>query len=175
MIASRPAIAPPTLATARLTLRPQRMADFAAFARTLASPRARYMGGPLDRDMAWLWFASDEAQWSLCGWGALSVVETASGRLAGQVAVLQPPRFPETELGWMAHRWAEGRGYMSEAAAALRDWAFGPRGLTTLVSYIDADNSRSCRLAERLGARLEPDAARVDAGDLVYRHHRPAP
>ena len=107
----------PTLTTARLTLRPQTMADFPAFAAFMASPRAQFMGGLPDGSQAWDWFASDQAQWSLMGWGALSVTESASGRLVGKVSVIQPPHFPETELGWIAY--AEGRGFLTEAATAL--------------------------------------------------------
>ena len=38
------------------------------------------------------------------------------------------------------------------------------------VSYIDPGNARSIALAERLGARPDPDAPRADPDDLVYRH-----
>ncbi len=51
----------------------------------------------------------------------------------------------------------------------MRNWA-DSRGMTRLVSYIDPRNSRSIRLAERLGAKLDPKAAKVDPDDLVYRH-----
>ena len=158
----------PTLHTARLTLRPQIMADFPAFAAFLASAHAKYMGGPNDGSQAWDWFASDQAQWSLLGWGGLSVVESASGRLVGQVKVIRPPAFPETELGWIAYD--EGQGYMTEAAQALIGWAFGPRGLVTLVSYVNRANARAIRLAERLGALPDAGAATPDDIEcLTYR------
>ncbi len=53
---------------------------------------------------------------------------------------------------------------------ALRDWAFQDRKLKTLVSYIDPDNARSIRLAERLGATIDDHARKQDPDDLVYRH-----
>lgn len=147
----------PTLTTARLTLRPPVMADFEAYAAALAGPAAAYMGGPRSRDGAWDWFASDVAQWHLRGHGSLTVTEGATA--VGQVNIVQPPHFPEPELGWIAYAGRTGRGLMAEAAAALRDWAFGPRGLATLVSYIDPANAPSVRLAQRLGARPDPAAA----------------
>jgi len=58
----------------------------------------------------------------------------------------------------------EGRGYATEAALALRDWAF------SLVSYIAPGNAASVAVAERLGARLDPAAPRTVPADLVYRH-----
>jgi RimJ/RimL family protein N-acetyltransferase len=54
----------------------------------------------------------------------------------------------------------------------MRDWAFGPRGQTNLVSYIDPKNTASIRVAERLGGVIDPDAATPwEDPDLVYRYH----
>ena len=52
----------------------------------------------------------------------------------------------------------------------VRDWAAEALGLDRLVSYIDPHNARSIAVAERLGAVLDPDAAKQDPEDLVYRH-----
>ena len=158
------------IATERLTLRRQRVEDFEPFARALGSDRSKYMGGPISRDTAWTWFCSDEAAWAFQGHGGMTVTLTATGEVLGQVAVLQPPRFAEREIGWLAYPAAEGKGYMAEAARALRDWAFAEAGFDTLVSYIDPANDRSRLLAERIGGRADTEAARPDPEDLVYRH-----
>jgi RimJ/RimL family protein N-acetyltransferase len=70
---------------------------------------------------------------------------------------------------------AEGRGFASEAAAAVRDHAFRALGWPTLVSYMDPENDRSVRLAERLGGVRDDAAARPAGPDecIVYRY--PAP
>jgi RimJ/RimL family protein N-acetyltransferase len=164
----------PTLTTARLVLRPATMADFATYAAFLATDRARYMDGPHDAAKAWDWFCNDTAQWTLLDMGALIV--THQGRAVGQVALCAGPVFPEPELGWFLFEAAdEGKGFASEAARALRDWGFGPRGLDTMVSYVDPDNTPSRRLAEALGARVDTDAANPGNGPtLVYRHMRGA-
>ncbi|MFV2033696.1 MAG: GNAT family N-acetyltransferase [Halocynthiibacter sp.] len=57
-----------------------------------------------------------------------------------------------------------------EAALAMRRWAFDVRKLDTLVSYVDPENLRSRKLAERLGAKLDDAAIRQDPTDLVFRH-----
>ncbi|MFV0387050.1 GNAT family N-acetyltransferase [Paracoccus sp. (in: a-proteobacteria)] len=158
----------PTLTTARLTLRPHVMGDFDIYAALMMSDRAVHMGGPFDLAGAWQWFASDVAQWPLRGCGALAVTETASGRLVGQVVLNDLPHFPERELGWMA--FAEGHGFLTEAAARMRDFAFGTLGWPALVSYVAPANRRSAALAERLGALPDPDAPRPDPADLVWRH-----
>ncbi|MGG7643311.1 GNAT family N-acetyltransferase [Rhodovulum sp. YNF3179] len=165
--------AAPTLTTERLTLRPHLMADFPPYAAVMTSERAVYMGGPYSATEAWGWFASDVAQWDLLGHGGLAVIETATGKTVGQVSVIQPPDYPEPELGWIAFAGHEGKGYITEAASRLRDHAWSGIGVGSLVSYIDSRNDRSIAVARRLGAIEDPQAPRTDYADLVYRH--PAP
>lgn len=139
----------------------------------MASGRSTYMAGPFSEKYAWGMFCNDLAQWSLFGHGSLMLESREDGRCLGQVGVNHGPLFPEPELGWMLYPGAEGQGFAHEAAVALREWAFRVRRLSTLVSYIDPGNMRSQRLAERLGAELDPDAAQQDPDDLVYRHSAP--
>lgn len=160
----------PTLLTPRLTLRPMKAEDWDAYSELMFSERSRYMGGPFSLRTAWGMFCNDCAQWDFYGCGALMLESRETGRCVGQVGINYGPLFPEWELGWLAYKEGEGHGYAFEAALAMRDWAFSVRGLETLVSYIDPENIRSRRLAERLGARLDLTALRPDPEDLVYRH-----
>lgn len=166
----------PTLNTARLTLRPPVAGDWPDYAGFLASDRSAGMGGPFGPREAWGQFCHDVALWSLYGHGALMIDLAATGETVGQVGLNAGPLFPETELGWFLYAGHEGRGYATEAAAVLRDWAFAVRGLQTLVSYVDPGNHASSRVAERLGAVLDPEAVRQpgDAADLVWRHPKGA-
>lgn len=165
----------PTIETQRLTLRAARLDDFAQFADELAKPRTQHMDGPFARDAAWAFFVNDLASWPLLGVGGL-MLERA-GEVVGQVAMARPPRFPEIELGWFTYEAHEGRGYAAEAAFALRDWAYANAGLATLVSYVSPANAASVRLAEKLGALPDPDAARpegeTEADTIVFRHPSP--
>lgn len=163
----------PTIETERLLLRPPGMEDWPGYVELMLSRRAVYMGGPVSTDAAWGMFCHDVAQWTLMGHGALMMEERGTGLCLGQVGVNHGPLFPEQELGWFVYPGAEGKGYAYEAAKALRDWAFRVRGLKTLVSYVNPDNLRSRRLAERLGAVLDTAAPRLDPNDLVFRHPRP--
>jgi RimJ/RimL family protein N-acetyltransferase len=79
---------------------------------------------------------------------------------------------PEKELGWLLYDGYEGRGYVTEAAAAMRDWAFAELGIESLVSYMHPENARSAAVAERLGALRDDAAPRQDPEDIVYRHRR---
>lgn len=172
-IAPDPMPQAPTLETDRLILRPMSLDDWSAYKKLMGSERARYMGGPFSERDAWGMFCHDAGQWSLFGHGALMIVEKSSGAVAGQVGINHGPLFPEKELGWMLYDTAEGKGFAFEAAVRLRQWAFETLEIPALVSYIDPDNLKSQRLAQRLGAQLDADAPRSDPTDLVYRHLRP--
>jgi RimJ/RimL family protein N-acetyltransferase len=48
-------------------------------------------------------------------------------------------------------RSAWGRGYATEAARAVRDFAFGDLGMQRLIAIIDPSNIASIRVAEKIG------------------------
>lgn len=160
----------PVIETDRLVLREPVLADWPGFAKLMTSDRAAFMGGPYSVPEAWGAFCHGIALWRLYGVGNLSIELRNTGGYIGQIEINQGPRFPEPELGWQLDIEAEGKGYAFEAAIAMRGWAFRVRKLETLVSYIGPDNTRSIRLAERLGAALDAHATPQDPGDLVYRH-----
>ncbi|WP_170411800.1 GNAT family N-acetyltransferase [Ruegeria arenilitoris] len=161
----------PTLETERLLLRPPIMADWPDYLALMTSERSKFMGGPVSDRMTWGIFCHDIAQWTLMGHGALMMEDRVSGACLGQVSINSGPLFPEPELGWFVYADAEGKGYAFEAARTLRDWACTWNVTQSLVSYIDPNNFRSCRLAERLGGILDSNAERDDPNDLVYRYH----
>ena len=164
----------PTLETERLVLRPPRAADWPAFAAMFASDRSSFMGGPLGTRDAWGVFCHCMANWGLFGRGTLFIERKDTGETVGEVDLNDGPLFPETELGWSLFDGHEGRGYATEAAHALREWAYANTSLTTLVSYTHPANLASQAVAQRLGATLDADAPRQDPEDLVWRHPGPA-
>lgn len=160
----------PTLITRRLSLRPPVYDDFPAYRDFLASPRARYMGGPYATFAAWGLFCHDMALWQWFAHGALMIERRDTGQCIGQVGINHGPLFPEPELGWLLYAGHEGQGFAFEAAEALRHWGLAVRQLPQLVSYVDPLNHRSIALAERLGAVRDDLAHRQDPDDLVFRH-----
>lgn len=160
----------PTLTTERLTLRPIAPGDFEPFGSFLASPRSKMMGGPYGVREGWGIFCHEVALWQLYGLGGLAVDLRTTGDCIGIVEINGGPLFPEHELGWQVYQAYEGNGYITEAAGALRDWVFAERKLSTLVSYIDPNNSRSIAVAQRLGGVLDHAAPKQDPDDLVFRY-----
>ena len=137
--------------------------------------RSAYEGGPLSRDGG-----LEGVRHRRRRLGAARLRPALGSRTARRRAIsarsastTSPPTPSPRSAGWSCAA-AEGRGIAAEAARALRDWAYAAQGWTTLVSYIDPENARSIRLAERLGARLDPDAPHPDGRPcLVYRHPGP--
>lgn len=164
----------PVLATANLTLRPPRAGDWPDWAAFAASPRAVFIGGPLDTGKAWRAFGHVCGMWILRGFGSFVFTLKGDDRPIGMTGPWYPADWPEREIGWTVwSRDHEGKGLAFEAASAARDHAFRDLRWDTAVSYIDRDNARSIALAERLGATLDPLARRTDPSMVVYRHPRP--
>ena len=71
----------------------------------------------------------------------------------------------------------EGKGIAFEAVQAARRYAYDVLAWDQPVSYIARDNARSMKLAERLGATLDPSAQHPFAHKdiLVYRHPKVLP
>lgn len=161
----------PTLDTPRLRIRPHKIEDFEALVSLYQTPRSRYIGGPLPRGEVWNGFVDAVGQWALFGFGGWGIERREDGVLLGQVAIAQPPHFPEIELGWLLFEGFEGQGYASEAVLRVLDFARSTYGWTSLVSYIDPDNVGSIRLATRLGAFRDLQAATPNNDPtLVYRY-----
>jgi RimJ/RimL family protein N-acetyltransferase len=59
------------------------------------------------------------------------------------------------EIGWTLHPAHHGRGYMTEAAGALLDVAFGALRLHRVRAVLDPRNTASAALCRRLGMRQE--------------------
>ena len=67
-------------------------------------------------------------------------------------------------------RAAWGYGYASEAARAVRDFAFFTLNIQRLIAVIDPMNVASLRVAEKIGMHYEADAMLegYDHPDRVY-------
>ena len=164
----------PVLKTERLILRGPRIEDFDAFAAMGEGPRGQFYGRPKTRDDAWANFMQLTGTWALRGHGAWTVTDRTDGAILGFVQIGAEPGDMEPELGWIVSYDAEGHGLAFEAAQAVRAQGFGPFALAKMVSSLDARNSRSQALAQRLGAKRDTDAeARLPEAEacFVFRHN----
>lgn len=166
----------PTLRTERLTLRAPAERDHEALAAFYASPRSRFVGGPLTAERAWRQLAAEAGHWHLRGYGRW-IVEAPGpdgGRAVGLVGLWNPFGWPEREIGWDLFEGFEGRGYATEAGRAARAHAYGTLGWSTAISLVAPENHGSARVAERLGCVREGATDHPVLGPLhVWRHPGP--
>jgi [ribosomal protein S5]-alanine N-acetyltransferase len=106
--------------------------------------------------------------WREDGFGAFVVVRKTDNATLGRVGLLvwDPTSWQsgiradigdraEVELGWTLARHAWGHGYATEAAAAVRDWAFLEVRPPRLISLIHPENERSQKVAMKIGEHFE--------------------
>ncbi len=166
---------PPVIKTERLRLRPWKEADFNAFRAFMADPEAQaFRSGPADAIGAWAQFCAKAGEWAVCGMGTLVINEADADRALGYAGLWSAPYLDEPELCWSLFADdGRGKGYATEAAAGMRDWAYAALGLPPLMSFVHPENHPSRAVAERLGARCLGDTTLRGQPRLFYRHVGP--
>lgn len=105
----------------------------------------------------------------------LAVVLPDSGVLIGDVVLfLRSKEHRQGEIGYLFHPDYGGRGYATEAARMLLQLGFEDYRLHRIIGRIDARNTASARVLERLGMRREAHFAENEivkgerADEVVY-------
>lgn len=164
----------PLLQTARLRLRAPCEADFDAEAAFYASDAARFVGGPLEPRETWRALAAMMGHWIMRGYGFWALEDIETGAYQGRVGLWYPHGWPGREIGWTLMPQAWGQGYATEAAIAVRAYAYGQLGWDTAISQIAPGNTASKAVARRLGATFEDTMEHAKYGPVeIWRH--PAP
>lgn len=162
----------PTLETPRLVLRGPKASDFDTWATCAASDRARFIGGPIDRGLAWRAFCHLTGHWVHRGYSMFIFADRETDAPLGMCGPWFPEGWPEPEIGWTV--WepqAEGKGLAHEAATAARVWAYDTLRWTTAISLIAVGNTRSAALAARMGCTLEDEYTHAQHGPMqIWRH-----
>ena len=121
---------------------------------------ARYLyQGPLSADETRSRLERDMglSAWSVEGdWLSVAVVERATGLTVGDLAFHWVSERDRTaEVGFVFDPRYQGKGFATEAACALLDWAFTEAGFHRVIGRTEARNAASARVLEKLGMRLE--------------------
>jgi RimJ/RimL family protein N-acetyltransferase len=150
------------LPTERLVLRRYRADDLQALFALRAAPGvARYVPFEVPEDALALEPALHRRiqahRIETDGDGIVLAVEARGGPgVVGDVNLtLTSAQHGSGEVGWVMHPSVHGLGYATEAAAVLLDLAFRTIGMHRVVARIDARNTASARVAEKLGMRRE--------------------
>ena len=160
----------PTVESNRLTLRASRESDLNAIAEFYCSDRSGWVGGPRDRARCWQTLAGYLGHWQFRGYGVWQLEERATGATVGAAGFMFPPGWDEPELIWHLYNGFEGKGFGLEAADSARQFGAANFGLDGVISYIAPLNTRSIKLAAKLGATFEREAYLMGKYCHIYRH-----
>lgn len=143
----------PTLGTPRFILRPLQPSDTTALFPTLSDPRqCLYMSRPHFQSEA------DLAGWLFApGWNGRTwiAVDRNDGAVAGRYIAMPGRESGVAELGYVTVMGRQGQGVARECVSALIDHLFDTEGHRRLFAEIDADNTASIGVVERLGFTRE--------------------
>jgi len=101
-----------------------------------------------------------EHYYQIWGFGPYAVVEQSSRNVIGYCGLFfftDVNGRPEIEIGYRLARSMWGKGYATEAAVAVRNFAFTALSIKRLIAMIDPANVASIRVAEKIGMRYESD------------------
>jgi [ribosomal protein S5]-alanine N-acetyltransferase len=147
-----------TIETERLILRPMAASDTEAMLTIFTDPpvMAAFSLTSFSRQQMEEWVQRNLDHQEKFGYGLFSVILKSSGKLIGDCGLEQMDVEGEkvAELGYDFHSDYWHQGYATEAASAVRDFAFNELNLTRLVSLIRVGNYPSKRVAERVGESL---------------------
>jgi RimJ/RimL family protein N-acetyltransferase len=158
---------PVELETERLALRTPRSDDAEAVLDLVGDAKVM---GPIGSEPGGMDVAVEHLErwlrrWEANDMGPFLVVHREAGTVIGRVGPLvwdsatwdtatleAAGENAEVELGWAISSACWGRGYAPEAARAVRTWVYEERSVERLISLIDPANTKSARVAEKLGA-----------------------
>jgi ribosomal-protein-alanine N-acetyltransferase len=154
----------PLIETSRLLLRPMQAADVDDLWRIFADPKVMAAFGvpPFDREQMERWTQRNLEHQLEHGYGLFSVIFKTHRVLIGDCGLeqMEVDGVQAVELGYDFRSDYWNQGYATEAAAAVRDYAFDTLQLPRLISLIRVGNGASRRVAEKIGMRYIAEISR---------------
>ncbi len=81
-------------------------------------------------------------------------------KLIGGVGLYMEDNRTKAELGWIFNKRFRGKGYATEAAKAVMDYAINELNVTEVFAHCDTRNFASANVMKRLGMELEHEGLR---------------
>lgn len=143
------------LETERLVLRPMQAADLDALLLIFTDPNvmAAFDSPPFNRQQMSEWLQRNLDHQAEYGYGLFSVMLKENGELIGDcgLEMMKVDGLQVAELGYDFRSEYWNQGLATEAATAVRDFAFYILGLPQLISLVRVKNVASQRVAEKIG------------------------
>ena len=144
------------LETARLILREYTSDDFEAIFEILSDAETmRHYPKPYDEEMTKLWIERNIQRYKEYGFGLWAVTLKETGEFIGDCGITIQNIDGEflPEIGYHIHKKYWRQGFGSEAARAVRDWAFENTQYDCLYSYMKYTNVASYSTAASIGMK----------------------
>ncbi len=157
----------PVIETKRLILRQWKESDKTPNFHMNSNPEVmKFFPKPLSREESDLLADRMKAKIDQNGFGFYAVEEKESGLFVGTIG-LNCPEYtthftPCTEIGWRLDNKFWKRGYATEGAKAVLNYAFDELKLDEIVSFTSKLNTPSMSVMERIGMH------RVEGGDFEH-------
>ena len=146
------------LETPRLNLRMMKLSDLDDLLKIFGDPKvmASFNTNPFEREQMEGWVQRNLAHQEKHGYGLFSVILKSNDILIGNCGLehMEVDGELATELGYDFRSDYWNQGYATEAAMAVRDYAFNELSLPSLISLIRTGNQASRRVSEKIGMQL---------------------
>lgn len=163
--------------TPRLLLRPMVEQDLDDLLTIFTDPQvmAAFQSPLFSRAQMQHWLQRNLAHQNEYGYGLFSVILKSEGILIGDCGLetMQVDGAVVTELGYDFRSDYWRHGFATEAASAVREFAFNTLRLPGLISLIRVGNTASQRVAEKIGMRLDRQTANGEILYWVYAQQAP--
>jgi RimJ/RimL family protein N-acetyltransferase len=159
------------LETERLILRSFREEDVDVMAQLFANPEfMRFSLGVFTERKKTVDFIEKVMSWDRASMPSqFAVVPRAENAVIGYCGFHHHPEVPgEVEIGYRLHPDYWNRGFITEAARAVRDHAFADLKLPSVISLIHPENIPSRRVAEKNGMTIQNQITFRGFPTLVY-------
>lgn len=143
--------------TPRLFLRDMTDEDFSALYAVLAdSDIMQHYPYSFDEKRVRNWIRRNQERYRVYSFGLWAVCLRDSGEMIGDCGLTMQDinGFIRPEIGYHLRADRQHHGYATEAAAAVRDWAFENTPFQHLFSYMHEANTPSAAVARRIGMTL---------------------
>jgi len=145
------------LETTHLLLRPMQATDLDGLLGIFTDRKvmAAFESAPFDEPQMTRWLQRNLDHQAEHGYGLYSVILKTNGLLIGDcgLEVMEVEGTPVAELGYDFRSDYWNQGFATEAATAVRDYAFNSLNLPQLISLIRIGNEASQRVAEKIGMK----------------------
>ncbi len=157
------------LETKRLFLREMNDKDYDALYAVLSDPEnMQYYPYRFDEEKVRDWIHKNMDRYRLDGFGLWAVCLKDTGEVIGDcgLTIQNINKVWLPEIGYHIRRNCQHMGYATEAAMAVRDWAFANTDHQSLYSYCKSANTPSIKTAQSIGMHYDKEY-KDESGSLV--------